>query len=214
MNLKVSTIPIGIDNVQRTLIFSHAVLQIGAADAVYNCAYTDVRPGRSQKVCAVCLFGKVLHKQTRFGTPEHVPWGAGKRALPETRQSYILLFQFDLISCLAKLRHDINSAGVHICQVPCVKRDFSIYTVPKRWNIPLVQHHVLITLIACGVRDFILEGFFFQSRPETSLEMWRNAIHGFQIMTLRASLEESRDYDNLTRRLVKKVCQKHVPVAQ
>jgi len=137
------------------------VLQIGAADAVYNCAYTDVRPGRSQKVCVVCLFGKVLHKQTRFGTPEPVPWGAGKRALLETRQSCILLFQFDLISCLAKLRHDINSGGVHSCQVPCVEREFSIYTVPKRWNIPFVQHYVLITLIACGVCDFILKGFFF-----------------------------------------------------
>jgi len=145
----------------RTIIFPHAVLQIGAADAVYNCAYTDVRPGRSQKVCVVCLFGKVLHKQTRFGTPEPVPWGAGKRTQLETRQSFILLFQFDLISCLARLWHDINSGGVHCCQVPCVKCDFSIYTAPKRWNIPLVQHYIPITLMACRVFDFYSEGIFF-----------------------------------------------------
>ena len=121
-------------------------------------------------------------------------------------------FQFDLISCLAKLRHDINSAGVHSCQVPCVKRDFSIYTVPKRWNIPLVQHYVLITLIACGVCDFILKGFFLISTGNITGDAEKWNIRGFQIMTLQASLEEFRDYDRLTRRLVTKVCLKHAPV--
>lgn len=142
-------------------------------------------------VCVWCLFGKVLHKQARFGLSEPVPWGIGKQALLQTHQSCILLFQFDLIHLPCTATTSRQTGRVHSCHVECFKRLQHLHSNHALTHAAsTVQYYVPITLSACRVMILFWRDSARISTRTITVDAEKCNIRGFQIMTLRTWLQK------------------------